>query len=264
MTRASRYDGQTCEALFKDALTLRDKHNTQLETGESVRGGFKEYKGGVFTSEANCENALPCCNSTKQGHFNSNVSGYLSYTPWNSTADYVLYSDDATENKRVGDLEEGEVIFNPWGDVPCNTTMKQRYSFTPNDAVCTGGEGPFTEILNEKRNEQICQVDCEMSLVEGAASNWSNCKDSEGNDTTCKPTGETIPRRERTWIINQMPSQTGKNCQSVFDDMDPSSTSKQIGETVTTDLNSLGVFDTFNTYKIACPTMKIASHVWGK
>jgi hypothetical protein len=248
--RASRYGGQTCEALFNDITALRDNYDTQLDIDERViGGGFKEYKGGVFTSEASCENALPCCNSTIEGHFSSNVSGYLSFTPWNDTSDYKVYSDETTEHNWAGSNIEGERLFNPWGEVPCNTTMKKRYSFTPNDSVCTGGEGPRTEILHEKNNENICPVDCEMSLVEDTGSNWSNCKDSEGNEISCKPTGERIPRRERSWKITQIPSATGVNCQTVFDDMNPSTSSKEWNEITETDLNTLGVHNTFKTYK---------------
>lgn len=245
VTRTPRYGGQTCSNLIYSESDLLDKYGIALEPGERVIGsGVKNT--GHFTSEVNCDNVLPCCDSNIEGHFNSNVSGYLSYTPWNNTADYKVYSDDPTEYNWVGSNQQGERLFNGWRDVPCNTTIKKRVSHTPNTDNCTAGDGPYTTMPHEKTNENICPVDCEIQLVEGS-SNWSECKDTDGNTLSCRPEGMT-PRRERSWMITRMNSETGKTCQEVF------TTSKQAGETAS-NLNNLNLKDTFKSYK-DCSSLK--------
>ena len=244
VTKASQFGGKSCQEVYDS--------NVHDDSEERINN-INNVPGDIFQSRKDCSTSLPCCEEDNDEHYSSNIKAFHHYTPHMNNLTYDIYTDVdpidnfARENTK-GTLLEGSRLFNIYGSVPCNSRMQAIYDFTPKNTECAGGE-PFERAGHSKVNENMCAMDCELSVSKDVNGNsWSQCEDSQNIFVTCNPDPENPPVRQRTWIVTKTPSGTGSSCQTVFDNMDPVVTDKEVGET-TTISSSIGVNQSIISYQ---------------
>ena len=244
VTTASQFGGKSCQEVYDS--------NVHDDSEERINN-INNVPGDLFQSRKDCSTSLPCCEEDNDEHYSSNIKAFHHYTPHMNNLTYDIYTDVdpidnfARENTK-GTLLDGSRLFNIYGSVPCNSRMQAIYDFTPNNTECAGGE-PFERVGHSKVNENMCAMDCELSVSKDVDGNsWSQCEDRQNIFVTCNPDPENPPVRQRTWIVTKTPSGTGSSCQTVFDNMDPKVTDKEVGET-TTISSSIGVNQSVISYQ---------------
>ena len=174
--QSSRYGGSNCEATTGSSFNVNDN-----ETGGAI------IETQTYNNN-NVDSLKPCCASNGNGHFTSSPSYSYTVSAVNSGA------------TRGSNTYTNEHMFNNPSTIPCNTkiTKTTRTRYTPNSAVCSGGQPEYyTDTSSSRSNSTACDVDCV-----GSWSNWTTCADTCG----------TTPTQTRTFSIRTGKQGNGQYC----------------------------------------------------